>query len=130
MDDLGMGFEPGQQAAQRRVLRPNDQSMIPPRQAEGDRAGGIAATPVGEPPFAALGLIEVAADRPAKADHVRYRDPPLSGRPVVLLPTTPAKIATASTPQTIVIKARRKPTSSAVMPISRGPARETATPAR
>jgi hypothetical protein len=36
--------------------------------------------------------------------------------------TTPAKTATTSTPQTIATKAKRKPTSSAVIPIIGGPA--------
>ena len=77
VDEFRIGLDPDQPAPERRVHRRNQQSMIPPRQAEGDRAGGIAAAPVGEPPFAALGLMEVAADRPAEADHVRHRDPSL-----------------------------------------------------
>ena len=91
IDKLRVGLGPDQSAPERRVHRRNQQSMIPPRQAEGDRAGGIAATPVGEPPFAALGLMEIAADRPAEADHLRHRAPCLrtkGGRSLVrgLLP--------------------------------------------
>ena len=70
VDKLRIGLDPNEPAAQRRVYRRNQQSMISPRQAAGDRAGGIAAARVREPPFPALGLMEVSADRPAEADHV------------------------------------------------------------
>src|SRR5712672_1335463 len=89
IDELRIGLDPDQPAPQGRVHRRNQESMISPRQAAGDRAGGIAAASVGEPPFAALGLVQIPADRPAEADHVRYRDPPLSGRLAVLSPPTP-----------------------------------------
>ena len=71
VDELGIGLGPDQPAAERRVDRRDQQSMIAPGQAAGDRAGGIAAAPVGEPPFAALGLLQIAADRPAEADELR-----------------------------------------------------------
>src|SRR3954468_7695227 len=56
---------------ERRVDRRDEQSMIAARERAGDRAGGVTAEAVGEPPFAALGLGEIAADLTAEADEAR-----------------------------------------------------------
>jgi hypothetical protein len=38
----------------------------------GNGTSRTAAEPIGEPPFAALGLTQIAADLPAEADQIRY----------------------------------------------------------
>src|SRR3954465_4455537 len=54
---------------ERRGDRRDEQSLIAARERAGDRAGRVTAEAVGEPPFAALGLGEIAADLTAEADQ-------------------------------------------------------------
>src|ERR1051325_3905720 len=48
--------------------------MIAPGQVEGGRAGGIAAAPVTEPPFAPLGGFQIPEDSAAEADRREPRE--------------------------------------------------------
>ncbi len=56
---------------QRRIRRRNEQAMVAPRETLGDRAAGISAKPVRQPPLAPAGLFQVAADCAAKMDKIR-----------------------------------------------------------
>src|ERR1700758_841488 len=69
IDQFGISLGPDQPSAERRLDRRDQQPVVAPRQGAGDGAGRIAAETVGEPPFAALRLIEIAADRAAKTDY-------------------------------------------------------------
>jgi len=71
VDELGIGLRPQKPAAQRRLDRRDQQTVIAPGQASGDRTRRIGAEAVGEPPFPPLGLLQIAADGAAKVDQVR-----------------------------------------------------------
>src|SRR4029077_15779236 len=64
-----IGFGEDQPAAQRRCDRRDQQSMIAPGQAPGDGTTRGAAEAVGEPPFASLGLSEIAAYGAGESDR-------------------------------------------------------------
>ena len=81
VDEFGVGLGPDQPAAERRIDRRHQQPVIAPGQAAGDRPGRIAAEPIGKPPLAALRLPEIAADRPAKADHIQGSLPVFASSP-------------------------------------------------
>src|SRR5262249_37747494 len=65
----GVGLGEQQPPPERRADRRDQESVVTPRQAAGDGTAGVAAEAIGEPPFAAFRLDEVAADRPWEADR-------------------------------------------------------------
>src|SRR5262249_45229827 len=67
--ERGVRFGEHQMAAERRVHRRHQQAVITPRERAGDRTRCIATQTIREPPFAALGLREIAADFPAEANQ-------------------------------------------------------------
>jgi len=67
----GVGLGEHQPAIQRRMHRRDQQAVITPGQSPGHRAGGVPPQPVRQPPFAPLGLRQIAANRPATADKIR-----------------------------------------------------------
>jgi hypothetical protein len=64
-----VGFREHQMPTERRIHRRHQQAVIATGQRAGDGSRRIAAEAVGEPPFAALRLHEVAADLSTKADE-------------------------------------------------------------
>jgi len=64
---IGLGED--QPASERRCDRRDQQSMVAPGQAAGDGAARVAAEAVGDPPFAALCLTEIAADGARESDR-------------------------------------------------------------
>ncbi len=75
---LRIGLGDYEVTPERRLQRPHQQALIAARQRAGDGAGGASAAAVGQPPLAALGLIQLAADFATEAhdsgqldDHLR-----------------------------------------------------------
>ena len=69
VDELGIGLRPNEPSSERGFDRRDQQAVVAPGQAAGDRPRRIATEPIGEPPFATLGLMQIAANRAAEADH-------------------------------------------------------------
>ena len=66
-----VGLRHHQVAPERRVDRRHQQAVVAPRECSRDGACGIPAQAVGQPPLAALGLGQVAADLSAESDQFR-----------------------------------------------------------
>ena len=71
-DEGRIGLREDQPTPQRRTDRRNQQTVIAPGQAAGDGPAGVAAETVCDPPFAPLGLAEIAADGAREADRTRH----------------------------------------------------------
>ena len=70
VDQGGVGLGQHQAAAQGRVHRRHQQAVVAAGEGAGHGAGGVGAQAVGQPPFPALGLLQIAADVAAEADEI------------------------------------------------------------
>jgi hypothetical protein len=74
LDQCGIRLGNYQPTAKRRCNRRDQQSVIAASQAAGDGATGISAEPIGDPPFASLGLGKITADRAGESDRTWGRN--------------------------------------------------------
>src|SRR5277367_1949724 len=85
LDELRVGLGKDEDTAERGFDRRHQQRVIAPGQTLCDRATGIAASSVGDPPFAPLSGGEIAANRAAKTDRLKPGERvlchPLQGAP-------------------------------------------------
>ena len=75
VDKIGIGLRPDKPSPKRRLHWCDQQAVIAAGQAAGDCASGVSAEAVGKPPFAALCLLQVAADCMAETHELRNGQP-------------------------------------------------------
>jgi len=74
VDQGGISLGKYQPTSERRCDRRDQQSMIAPSQAAGDRPSRITGESIGDPPFVSLRLAEIAADRARESDRTWSRN--------------------------------------------------------